>query len=215
MTITPSPAPDLPLSLRITRRILHFYITGLHAFTPLRPCSLPPTGPAILVCNHISGLDPLILQVCCPRLIVWMMAREYYDMPGFRPLFNLIHAIPVQRSGRDLAATRQAFRALDQGHILGIFPEGRIETTAQILPFQTGTALMALRANVPVYPACIDGTTRNTEMLDAFLYSQRGVVTFGPAVTFNASDASHHALTAATAAIRDAVLALRQSLPPI
>ena len=131
-----------------------------HRVDVISPCRLPRHGPAILVCNHISGLDPVMIQSVCPRLIVWMMAREYYEQPALNWIFKQILAIPVSRSGQDLSATRQAMRALRNGHVLGVFPEGRLEEQNELLPFQTGAAVLAEKTGAPVYPAHIEGTAR-------------------------------------------------------
>jgi len=170
---------------------------------------LPRDGPAILVCNHISGLDPLIIQSVSPRMIVWMMAKEYYDIKALNWMFRTIECIPVERAGRDMAATRAALRALEHGRILGVFPEGRIEKTNELLPFQTGVALMAIKTGVPVYPAYLEGTQRNKTMLDAFMYRNRAVLTFGPPVQFDRSSTSKEALQAATDRIAEAVAEMK------
>src|SRR5947208_1425941 len=112
-------------AIRFLHRLLDFYLRGYHQIDVMSPSQLPASGPAILVCNHVSSLDPLLLQWACSRLIVWMMAKEYY-VPGTRWLFDVIRIIPVERSRRDVAATRAAMRALEKGHVLGIFPEGRL-----------------------------------------------------------------------------------------
>jgi 1-acyl-sn-glycerol-3-phosphate acyltransferase len=138
-----------------------------HQSELLSPPRLPRRGPAILVSNHVSGLDPLLLQSACRRLITWMMAREYYDIKPLRWFFKQLEAIPVERSGRDVAATRLALRALADGRVLGIFPEGRIETDHELLPFQTGVALMAIKTGVPVYPAYLDGSQRSSTSKEA------------------------------------------------
>ena len=82
------------------------------------PSKIPRTGPAILVSNHISGLDPLVIQSGLSRPVVWMTAKEYCENPSISWLFKLIEAIPVERSGKDLAAMRSAMRTLDSGKIL-------------------------------------------------------------------------------------------------
>jgi 1-acyl-sn-glycerol-3-phosphate acyltransferase len=171
---------------------------------------LPRDGAAILVCNHISGLDPLLLQAASHRLIIWMMAKEYYDIPRLNWFFRIINAIPVQRSGRDMAAMRAAMRALEDGQILGVFPEGRIATEQDLLPFQTGVALMAIKCRAPVYPAYIDGTTRGKEMVPALIRPNTVTLRFGPQVVFDRSDTSRENLEKATAAIKSAIEALRR-----
>lgn len=176
-----------------------------HKVTVRRPPCLPPAGPAILVSNHVSGLDPLLIQSCCKRLIIWMMASEYYDLTALGWVFRTVQAIPVDRSGRDLAATRAGLRALHSGRILGIFPEGKISTTRDFLPFQTGVALLAIKAKVPVYPVYLDGTQRGKEMVPAFLRPNRATVSFGPPVQFDRSSTSREALETATERIRDAI----------
>ena len=181
-----------------------------HRVTVLRPLRMPRTGPAILVCNHTSGLDPLLIQSVCPRLIIWMMAKEYYDLPALRGFFELIETIPVDRGGRDLAATRAALRALAAGRILGVFPEGRIERTHELMPFQTGVAMMAIKTGVPVVPAFLDGTQRNKSMRDAFLYRNHASLAFGAPVAFDRSSTSREALQQATAAIQGEVESLRR-----
>jgi len=74
-------------SVRFLKRLLDTYINGYHNVEVVSPCQLPANEPAILVCNHVSSLDPMLIQWACSRLIVWMMAREYY-VPGSRWLFG-------------------------------------------------------------------------------------------------------------------------------
>ena len=181
-----------------------------HRVEVLRPPRLPQRGPAILVCNHVSALDPLLIQSVCRRVVTWMMASEYYDAPGIGWVFRTVEAIPVDRSGRDLTATRAALRALAAGRIVGIFPEGRIETDHELLPFQTGVALMAIKTRVPVYPAYLDGTQRGKEMVPALLIPNQARLAFGPAVEFARSSTSREALEQATEKIRIAVEDLKQ-----
>lgn len=196
-------------SSRLLWHLLQFYMRGYHSIHRLNRCPIPRKGPAILVANHISALDPLILQAACPRLITWMMAKEYYDIPLLNNIFKLIGAIPVERSGRDLAATRAAIRALEQGQLLGIFPEGRIALTSEIQPLQTGVALVALKTGVPIYPAYLDGTTRQTGMAEVFFYPQRGIVSFAPPIEPDRSDTSRSTIEAVTNSIHAALVTLQ------
>ena len=201
--------PESRPIIRLLQAIDICYARIYHRLTIASPCKLPRSGPAILVSNHVSSLDPLLIQAASPRLITWMMAREYYELRGLNPIFRAIGAIPVQRSGRDLTATRAALRALNEGRILGVFPEGRIETSRELLPFQTGVALMAIKSRVPVYPVYIDGTQRGREMADAVLTRCTAWLAFGEAVALNFADTSAGALELATAKIRAAVLRLQ------
>jgi 1-acyl-sn-glycerol-3-phosphate acyltransferase len=203
------PSSRYPPVVRLLLTMGRVYSRWYHHARVLGECPLPADGPAILVCNHISGVDPVLVQSASPRLVAWMMAKEYYELRALKWFFKRIGAISVQRSGRDLTATRAALRALEQGRILGVFPEGKISLTDDVLPFQTGVALMAIKTGVPVYPAYLEGTQRGREMLGAFAVPCRAMLTFGGAVEFDRSGVSHEALGAATERIREAVMELR------
>jgi 1-acyl-sn-glycerol-3-phosphate acyltransferase len=179
-----------------------------HRLRVITPCPLPPKGPAIMVCNHISGLDPAMLQSLTRRLIVWMTAREFVERAELAWLFRAIRAIPVSRDKPDLSAMRQALRALEAGQVLGIFPEGGISDSRQLLPFQPGAALLAQRSGVPVFPAAIEGTQRGHEIREAYLIPQQAVVAFGPPLPLDAS----LSVEQATQQVRSAVERVRQSL---
>jgi 1-acyl-sn-glycerol-3-phosphate acyltransferase len=201
--------PENRLWIRFLQAVDVCYARIYHRVNVLSPVRLPKHGPAILICNHVSGLDPMFIQAVCPRLIVWMMAREYYEIRGLKTILKSIEAIPVDRGGRDLAATRSALRALEAGRILGVFPEGKIETSRDLLPFQTGVALMAVKAGVPVYPAYIDGTQRGRPMYQAFLHPNIASLAFGPAVEYQAASTSKGVLQEATDAFTAAVTRLK------
>lgn len=164
---------------RALRAFNRVYCHGFHRIDVQSPPNLPAKGPAILVCNHISGLDPLLLQSVVARPIIWMMAREYYELKALRWLYEAVEAIPVERNGRDSSATRAALRALGNGRVLGIFPEGRIETSCELLPFQTGVAMMAIRTRALVVPTHIEGTNRGKNMLQAFISANNVKLRFG------------------------------------
>jgi len=183
MTYRVSDNVDKHWKARVLMCLGRAYARGFHRLDVRTPCPLPKSGAAILVCNHISGLDPVLIQSACGRLITWMMAREYYELPAMRWGFEAIGAIPVDRSGRDFAATRSALRALQRGQVLGMFPEGKIEPDRRLLPFQTGAAMIAHRSAAPLFVAYIDGTQRRaTDMLAGFVNSQSATLTFGPEV---------------------------------
>lgn len=113
---------------------------------------------AVVVCNHRCPLDPSLIMLTIPRAIHWMVAREYCESPALRWLLRTCEVIPVRRGGVDMAAMRTAIRLVQQGELVGIFPEGRINTTAQmLLPGRPGAAMIALKAKAPVVPCYIHG----------------------------------------------------------
>jgi 1-acyl-sn-glycerol-3-phosphate acyltransferase len=197
--------PERRLPIKLLKLGDMFLARLYHRVTVLAPPQIPKTGPAILICNHTSGLDPFLLQSPIKRVVVWMMAEEYYNIRPLTPIFKALEAIPVNRSARDTSAMRLALRALHDGRLLGVFPEGRIEKTRALLPFQAGVAQMAMKTGVPVCPALLDGTQHGIESMPrAFLRRQDATVRFGPPLWLSKS----MSLEAATTALRDAVAAL-------
>lgn len=211
-TRAPRDLPEKRLASRVLQAFNRAYTHAYHRLEVFAPCRLPKSGAAIIVCNHTSGLDPHLVQSPCGRLITWMMAKEYYDLWYLKPVFEQLGVIPVTRSGRDTSAMREAMRALKNGQLLGIFPEGRIENSREMFPFQTGVALMAMKTGVPVYPAYLDGTQRNTSMLAALLRPQRARVIYGDEVRWDRSDDSREGLETATNAIQAAVKQLQDRM---
>ena len=205
-----SERPEDKLAIRALHAVNSLFSRVYHQVKILSPSSLPRRGPAIVVCNHISSLDPLLVQSACSyRLINWMMAREYLKLPYMSKVFRTLGVIPVDRGSRETGPMRTVFRQLAAGRIIGIFPEGKISTTGDLLDFQTGVALIAIRANVAVYPAYLEGTQRNKEMHEAFLQRSRSVISFGPALEFGSGDTSKESVDSATETIKSAVIRQR------
>ena len=189
----------------IGRRIAADLAAIHHRVDVQAPYPLPLDSPAIIVANHTSYVDPLFIQWACPRLIAWLIAREYAQMPGADWICRKIGTIPVDRGGRDLAATRAALAALESGRVIGIFAEGRIQTQRQLLPFQEGVALLAIRSGAPVVPTFVDGTQRYAQSLwEAWWQPQHAVLRFGEPLRFEPS-AGRWGLSQATRRIEAAV----------
>jgi len=122
------------------------------------PVALPPQGPALLVSNHISGLDPLLMIAASRRPLRFIIAREEYQRPGLTWLFRAIGCIPVDRSRRPQQALRAALRALEQGEVVALFPHGRIQLEHHPpRRLRGGVAWLARQTHCPIVPLRIDG----------------------------------------------------------
>ena len=172
------------------------------------PCTVPRTGPAILVANHTCTADPLILYTACPyRRISFLIAREYADLPFWGQFVRMAECIPVRRGTNDVAATRQALRHLRDGKTVGIFLEGRVPVPGETTELKHGAALIALRSGVPIIPAHISGTLYRDGILPGFLARHRARVRFGPPIDLSslADHRSRAALEEATRMIHRAI----------
>ncbi len=150
-------------------------------------CPIPPEGPALIVANHRSPVDPLFLWYCyCQgnpgaalRPIGFMMAKEYYERRDFNYCFRVLESIPVARDGADMGPAREALKHLKAGQMVGVFPEGRLNKGTNLLPANPGIAWLALRAQVPVYPAFIQNAPQGESISEPFRTPARVRVIYG------------------------------------
>ena len=121
---------------------------------------LPRTGPCILVPNHQSVLDPMLLQGGLPRAVDSMTKSTQFTRGFFRWFLPRLHAFPVRRYRVDPQSVRILLRRLGEGRVVCIYPEGERSWDGRLQPFRRGTLRVILRAGVPVIPVGIDGTYR-------------------------------------------------------
>lgn len=146
-------------------------------------------GGAVIAMNHISYLDfALIGTAALPikRYVRFMAKKELFDNKIAGPLLRGMHHINVDRSN-GAASFETATRALRDGEIIGIFPEGTISVSFEIKEFKSGVVRLAQEAGVPVIPAIIWGSQRLWTKKVKRNLKQRGVpisVTFGAPIFF-------------------------------
>lgn len=142
---------------------------------------------AVIVSNHSCPIDPAFVQLTANRLGHWMVAKEFCMIWGLRWMFRVLWAIPVNRGGVDTASTKAAIRFAEEGDLVGLFPEGRINTTQEVLlPGRPGAALIALKARVPVIPCYIHGAPYNGTTFGCFFMPARVRVVVGKPIDISA-----------------------------
>ncbi|MBX7168368.1 MAG: 1-acyl-sn-glycerol-3-phosphate acyltransferase [Pirellulales bacterium] len=151
------------------------------------PVPIPDGQGAVIVCNHSCPIDPAFIQMGVHRTVHWMVAREYSLRPGLAGMMRALGVIPCNRNGIDTAATKMAIRYAEQGGLVGMFPEGRInDTPAVLLPGRPGVALIALRAKVPVVPCYVKGAPYDGTSWGCFFMFARVRLTVGEPMDFSA-----------------------------
>ncbi|ORJ58700.1 acyl-[ACP]--phospholipid O-acyltransferase [Geothermobacter hydrogeniphilus] len=121
---------------------------------------VPASGGALLVANHVSWIDALLLVACEQRRIRFLMERGIYNRPGIRQLFRLMGVIPISSRDRrkDLVASlREARQALDDGYLVCIFAEGQITRNASLGEFKSGFESIVKGSGHPVIPVYLGG----------------------------------------------------------
>lgn len=117
--------------------------------------------PYIIMANHRSFADPMALDIKVKRYEIRFIGKRELAHGRLKSwLFSGLHMILVSRHATDMAAMRQCMQTLKEGHILGIFPEGTRHQPEMMQEVESGTAIIALRARVPLLPVYIDGKIR-------------------------------------------------------
>ena len=137
------------------RAVVHFLIDWKASGTK----NIPHKGPVILVANHLSMLDPLMIALSTPgRRICYVAKEELFSIPGLVIILKLFGSVSIKRGTPDRRALEQSLRILKSGRVLGMFPEGTRSQAGELQEGQRGAALLALHSGAPVVPVGITGT---------------------------------------------------------
>lgn len=122
---------------------------------------LPEEGPVLLVCNHVSFMDPLLLMANLRRPARFVMYYRIFNVPLLKFVFRTAKAIPIAGQKEDSAVLEQAYDAIDEalaaGEVVCIFPEGGLTRDGAIAPFRPGVEKVLARRPVPVVPMALRG----------------------------------------------------------
>src|SRR5881398_3987481 len=114
-----------------------------------------PSGGFLLLPNHITWVDAIVLQLACPRPIRYIIDEEFYRKPVLHPFLRIVRCIPIN-ARHSRSTIRAATEKIAEGEIVCLFPEGRLERAGTLLRLQRGYELIARYANAPVVPAWLD-----------------------------------------------------------
>jgi 1-acyl-sn-glycerol-3-phosphate acyltransferase len=122
---------------------------------------VPDEGPCILVCNHVSYVDAVVIAACVRRPIRFVMDHRIFRLPLLSFIFRTMRTIPIASAKEDAAMKTRAFAeaadALRAGEIVGIFPEGSLTASGELNAFRPGVQQMLATTPVPVVPMALRG----------------------------------------------------------
>ncbi len=123
---------------------------------------VPSNGPVLFCANHNTVLDMFFMGYRLKRWIHWMAKEELFRNPAAAFLLRKLGAFPIKRGTGDVGSIKNAYRLLEEGKIVGIFPQGRRIDPSQIdtVRIKPGAAMIAANAGVPILPAYIEGSYR-------------------------------------------------------
>jgi len=140
------------LSVLVARIVYRLRIIGAE--------NIPIEGPALLVCNHVSWMDAILLSATQQRRIRFLALRQIYEKPALHWLMKLMGVIPISPTDRPkqlIAAFRAARTAMDEGYLVCIFGEGAITRTGNLLAFRSGFERIVKDTTYPIIPVYLGG----------------------------------------------------------
>lgn len=202
--------PPYPTRYAFYRNINEFLMKFWYRLHQASRCTIPHKGPTIITANHVSPIDPLFVHATCRyRLPAFMIAAEYYNVPGISHFIKTAECIPVRRGENDIAAIKDAMRRLRDGKLVGIFIQGGIRNRGDDDDLKNGVAMMALRTGATVVPAHISGVRYDESMLKCFLQRQNARIAYGKPVDLSEfTDRKPETLEAASQKIYEAIQGL-------
>jgi 1-acyl-sn-glycerol-3-phosphate acyltransferase len=138
--------------LGMSRLLFRLRISGLE--------NVPPSGPLLVVANHLHNADPLLISIAIPRPVHYMAKKELFAVPVLRRIIRLGGAFPVDRGTADRNAIRIADLNLKQGIAVGMFPEGTRSKSRALKTALPGAAAIAQLTEAPILPVAITGSER-------------------------------------------------------
>ncbi len=160
-----------------------------HRLEYSKPIDLPKNGPAIVVSNHLSGIDGNLLIAASRRQLRFLIAREEYERFGLQWLFRAIGCIPVDRSHHAEIALRTALAALKAGEVIAIFPQSTFVLPGTSRRLKRGSIWLAQQTNCPIYPVHLSGIKGAGHVVrGVLLRSKAKLVTYPP---LNLDDENH------------------------
>lgn len=200
-------APTLPLRRAIGRAGVRAWLLLSGIPFRVRGREQLPTEPVVVICNHASYLDGILLTAALPARFTFLVQHGAGEWPYIGLVLRRMGVCFVNRgSAREAAkATKELIDRIKGGESFAIFPEGTFRAAPVLLPFQSGAFLIAARAGVPVVPAVLTGTRRLLgEGRKLFTWSRVAIRFFEP---MRASDESRAAADTLSAVSRAVILA--------
>lgn len=145
----------------LMRFLAWLLIHTIHRVTTVDVERIPEEGPAVLVCNHVSYVDAIVIGAASPRPIRFVMDHRIFNTPILGWIFRTAKAIPIASAKEDPWVMEKAYvdiaKALHDGELVCIFPEGKLTSTGEINEFRGGIAKIIERSPVPVIPMALRG----------------------------------------------------------
>lgn len=139
-----------------------------------------PVSGAILASNHTAFSDVLVISAASTRQVRYMAKKELFKIPLLSPLIRALGAYPVNRGGADVGSIKRTFELIEQGELIGIFPQGHRYggVDPRTTEVKSGVGMIAYHTKATVVPVFLDSKRGKTRLF------QKNIVTFGTPISF-------------------------------
>ena len=176
---------------------------------------VPSNGAVIIASNHLSFSDSIFMPLVVPRKVTFLAKSEYFTSPGIKGFikkltFIALGQVPIDRSGgkRSEAALATGLKVLQQGHCLGIYPEGTRSPDGRLYKGRTGIARMAIESGAPIIPVAMFNTAEIQPTGQVVPKVRRVEMVFGEPMYFNGDSTDQVLLRTATNQIMEKIAEL-------
>lgn len=140
---------------------------------------IPPSGGGLFLSNHQSFLDPLLIGLPLTRPVSYLARDTLFPVPVVGWILRNTYVMPINREAAGTTSLRETLRRMEQGFLVGVFPEGTRSGDGSVGEFKPGFAAIVRRSNLPVYPVGIAGANRAMGRHSLFIKPHRVCVVFG------------------------------------
>jgi len=187
----PPPAADPELGSPLRRNWVWYscqFVLRLVFLTWLRyrargVSQIPPTGGGLILSNHQSFLDPLLIGLPLSRPVSYLARDSLFRVPFLGGILRRTYVMPLNREKGSTAGIKETLRRMHLGFLVGVFPEGTRSADGQVGEFKPGFAALVRRMDVPLYPVGIAGANRALGRGKIFLRPHRVCVVFGEPIS--------------------------------
>ncbi len=183
----------LPLASAIARRLAGAYMIIWHRWRMIGACRIPASGPVLVVANHTSELDALILAVSSrQRLVHFFVAQHYFDLPLIPGFLRALGAIPILEGPGQFLTLRRTIRLLKAGNVVAMIAPSAAASAAQTLRINRAIALVASRSGAVLVPAWLGDHEQQDNMRRDVLGRRRATIRYGMPIQSGSSDGFSH-----------------------
>jgi 1-acyl-sn-glycerol-3-phosphate acyltransferase len=175
----PPRAPRRPVHWFVLQQFFRVLFAIWFRYSSRGHLHVPTQAPALLLSNHQSFLDPLLIGLPLDRPVSYLARDSLFRIFGLGALMRISLVVPIKREGGGGGGLRETLSHLAEGHLMGIFPEGTRSLDGTVGPLKPGFSVLLRRADVPVIPVGIAGANRAMGPGKKFIWPARICVVYG------------------------------------